>query len=184
MPNADFRGSTNCVRLEPDERNEYRLYWDWKGNDPTAMVELFQEGQKVGKVSVIPVRRFKDNGDNMNVTEDIMGGRPIPAGILTVTVRDDNRSVYIEGVEVTGRREVVRYRLNNQSLRLKPDNRSTVAKVTLRTTDTDGTHTYYPLYPAEEGEAWLYAGLQINDGKIVADPAQQAGQIFAVKVGD
>ncbi len=184
MPNADFRGSTNCVRLEPDERNEYRLYWDWKGNDPTAMVELFQEGQKVGKVSVIPVRRFKDNGDNMNVTEDIMGGRPIPAGILTVTIRDDNRSVYIEGVEVTGRREVVRYRLNNQSLRLKPDNRSTVAKVTLRTTDTDGTYTYYPLYPAEEGEAWLYAGLQINDGKIVADPAQQAGQIFAVKAGD
>lgn len=183
--NADFIGAISGVRLEPDERNEYRLYWKWNGNDPTAMVELFQEGEKVGKVSVIPVRRFKENGDNMNVTEDIMGGRPIPVGMLTVTIRDDNRSVYVEGAEVTGRREVVRYKLNNQSLSLKPDTRSTVAKLTLRTTDTDGTYTFYPLYPAEEGEEpWRYEGLQLSDGKIVTDPSLNAGQIFAIKVGD
>ena len=183
--NADFIGAISGVRLEPDERNEYRLYWKWNGNDPTAMVELFQEGEKVGKVSVIPVRRFKENGDNMNVTEDIMGGRPIPVGMLTVTIRDDNRSVYVEGAEVTGRREVVRYKLNNQSLSLKPDTRSTVAKLTLRTTDTDGTYTFYPLYPAAEGEEpWRYEGLQLSDGKIVTDPSLNAGQIFAIKVGD
>ena len=177
-----FSGAVSDVHMEPDAKNEYRLYWPWKGNDATAMVEIFQSGEKVGKVAVIPVLQFKKNGDNMNVTEDIMGGRPVPAGTLTVTIRDEHKAIYVEGAEVAGRRDVVRYRLNNQTLRLKPDARGSMAKLVLRTTDTDGTQTYYPLYPAEEGDAWLYEGLQMNDGRIVVDPTQPAGQIYAINV--
>lgn len=172
------------VRLEPNGKGEYRLYWKWHGNDETAMVELFQYGEQVGRVAVIPVRRFKDNGDNMNVTEDILQGKPVPAGILTVTIRDAQRAVYVDGAEVKGRREVIRYKVNNRQLQLKPENHSMVEKLVLRTTDPDGSETFYPLYAAGGEKKWLYEGLQLSDGRIVTDPTQTGEQIYAVSAGD
>ena len=177
-----FSGAVSDVHMEPDAKNEYRLYWPWKGNDATAMVELFQNGEKVGRVAVIPVLKFRQNGDNLYVTEEIMGGRSVPAGTLTVTIRDAKNAIYVEGAAVSGRRDVVRYRMNNQMLRLRPDMNSSMAKLVLRSTDTDGTQTYYPLYPAAEGDMWRYEGLQINDGRIVTDPTQPAGPIYAINV--
>lgn len=178
-------GSTDeAVRLEPNSRNEYRLYWKWNGNDATAMVELSQYGERVGRVAVIPVRKFKDNGDNMNVTEDIMDGKPVPAGTLTVTIRNAAQAVYVDSAEVTGRREVVRYKINNRQLQLKPDYASMVEKLVLRTTDPDGTETFYPLYPSAGDRPWLFEGLQLSDGRIVTDPTRPGEQIFAISAGE
>ena len=171
------------VRLIPDENNSYRLYWDWNGNDETAMVEISQFGEKVGKIAVVPVRQYKRNGNNMNVTSDVMGGKQIPAGILNVTIRDQNLNIIVNAVPVPGRRDVVRYKLDARGLELKPDNRKLVEKLVLRTTDTDGTLTYYPLYPSTDESPWIYRGLMINDGKIVEDPTTADGKIIPVDMG-
>ena len=171
------------VRLEPDEKSNYRLYWDWCGNDENAMVEVFQYGEKVGKVAVIPVKTFKANGNNMNVSDDVMGGKPLPAGTLNVTIRDARQSIYIENAEVTGRRDVVRYKVNNARLQLQPEKSNLVEKVVLRTTDTDGTQVFFPLYPGTgDKPAWLYEGLSLSDGCIVEDPTNPAGLVFPVRV--
>lgn len=171
------------IMLKPDDRNEYRLYWDWNGNDQTAMVEIRQYGEKVGKTAVIPVQQFKENGNNMNVTYSIMAGKPIPAGMLSVTIRDQNMKVLMEDIEVPGRREIVRFRVNGNGLELKPFNRSAVEKLVLRTTDLDGTITYFPLYPALEGEQWIYRGMKITDGAVVEDPTQANGEIIPIDMG-
>ena len=176
--------SLNGLRLEPDDKNAYRLYWDWNGSDATAMVEIYQHGEKVGKVSVIPVKRFVANGYNMNVTDDVMDGKPLPAGTLTVTIRNERNEVFIGPVDLQGRRDVIRYRVNNRQLQLKPDNSSSVDKVVLRTTDTDGQDTYYPLYRSQDEKPWLYSGMSLSDGRIVEDPDKDGGQVFAVLVDD
>ena len=170
------------IRLEPDEKNNYRLYWDWCRNDETAMVEIYQFGERVGKVAVIPVKRFKTNGDNMNVTDEVMGGKPLPAGTLTVTIRDASHNVFIDSVEVMGRRDVIRYKANNSKLQLQPEKSGLVEKVVLRTTETDGTQHYYPLYPGDDEKPWLFEGLTISDGKIVEDPLKPTGTIYPVRV--
>ncbi|MBR2661548.1 MAG: hypothetical protein IKE15_09125 [Clostridia bacterium] len=171
------------IKLIPDENNAYRLYWDWKGNDDTAMVEISQYGEKVGKIAVIPVAQYKRNGNNMNVTSDVMEGKPIPAGMLTVTIRDQNRDIIINAAEVPGRRDVVRYRLDGRGLELRPGNKKLVEKLVLRTTDTDGTLTYYPLYPSMDETPWIYRGLTISDGKIMEDPTMAEGKIIPVDMG-
>ena len=171
------------ITLMPDENNTYRLFWDWNGNDETAMVEITQYGEKVGKIAVIPVKQFKQNGNNMNVTAAVMDGKPIPAGILVVTIRDQNRNILIDSAEVPGRREVVRYRLDGSSLELKPGSRNTVDKLVLRTTDTDGTLTYYPLYPSTDEHPWIYRGLTLIDGRVVEDPTMADGRIIPVDMG-
>ena len=170
------------VRLKPDEKNMYRLYWDWRGNDTTAMVEMFQFGEKVGKVAVISVGRFKENGDNMNVTDEVMAGKPLPAGILTVTIRDAHQNIFIDSVEVQGRRDVVRYKLNNTKLQLQPEKSGLMEHVVLRSTGTDGNHTYFPLYPAAEGTPWLFEGLNLSEGSIMEDPTNPTGLIYPVRV--
>lgn len=170
------------VRLNPDKNNHYRLYWEWCGNDETAMVEMFQYGEKIGQVAVIPVRRFKDNGNNMNVTDEVMGGRPLPAGTLTVTIRDARQNIYIDSAEVTGRRDVVRYKVNNARLQLQPEKRGLVEKVVLRTTETDGTQMFFPLYPSDGEKPWLYEGLSLSDGCVVEDPTNKTGFVFPVPV--
>lgn len=170
------------IRLEPDEKNMYRLYWDWRGNDETAMVEFFQFGEKVGKVAVISVRRFKENGDNMNVTDEIMGGKPLPAGTLTVTIRDARQEIFADSVELPGRRDVIRYKVNNRQLQLQPEKSGIVENVVLRTTETDGTRTYYPLYSGGE-KPWFFEGLTLSDGKIVVDPTRPGGTVYPVEVG-
>ena len=172
------------LRLEPDDKNAYRLYWDWNGSDTTAMVEFYQHGEKVGKVSVIPVKRFVSNGYNMNVTDDIMSGKPLPAGTLTVTIRNERNDIFIGPVDLQGRRDVIRYKVNNRQLQLKPDSSSIVERITLRTTDTDGMYTYYPLYRSQNEKPWLYNDLKLSDGRIVADPDKDGGQISAVMVED
>lgn len=172
----------NDVRLVPDEKNDYRLYWPWNRNDQTAMVEVFQFGEKVGKVAVIPVKRFHENGGNMNVSDDVMEGKPLPMGMLTVTIRDSKKDVYIEGVQVQGRREVVRYKVTNSRLQLKPESRRTVERLVLQTTDPDGNRTYYPLYQSVKDSAWLFEGMSISNGKITADPTQGGDDIFPVRI--
>ena len=171
------------IKLIPDENNAYRLYWDWKGNDETAMVEISQYGEKVGKIAVIPVKQYKNNGNNMNVTSDIMEGKAVPAGMLTVTIRDQNRDIIVDAAEVPGRRDVVRYRLDGRGLELKPGNKKLVEKLVLRTTDTDGTLTYYPLYPSTDETPWIYRGLTVSDGKIMEDPTMADGKIIPVDMG-
>ena len=173
----------NNVRLVPDDKNEYRLYWEWNGNDETAMVEIRQYGEKVGKIAVIPVKQFKQNGDNMNVTTAVMAGKPIPAGTLSVTIRDQNMNILVNDAEVPGRREVVRYKVNATSLELLPRTRSIVDKLVLRTTATDGTVTYYPLYAAQDGEVWTYRGLNLSDGAVVEEPSQANGEIIPIDMG-
>ena len=170
------------IRLEPDEKNMYRLYWEWYRNDETAMVEFFQYGERVGKVAVIPVKKFKDNGDNMNVTDDVMGGRPLPAGTLTVTIRDAHQKVFVDSIEVMGRRDVIRYKVSNSRLQLQPEKSGLVEKVVLRTTETDGTQYFFPLYPSQDDKPWLYEGLTLSDGKIVEDPTRPGGITYPVKV--
>ena len=66
------------LRMMPDKEDHYKLYWEWRGKDETAMVEITQYGEKVGKIAVIPILKFKANGDCMDVTDDVMGGKPLP----------------------------------------------------------------------------------------------------------
>ena len=172
------------LRLTPDRENNYRLYWEWRGNDETAMVEITQYGERVGKISVIPIRRFKQNGDNMNVTEDIMGGRPLPAGTLNVTIRDASHNVYLNNAEVPGRRDVVRYKCGGNRLEMKPGSRTIAEKLVLMTTDTNGTITYYPLYAGDDERPWAYSGLTLSDPRIVEDPTQESGQIIPINEGN
>lgn len=182
-PEEDAKPAEKRVRLEPDDKGNYRLYWKWKGNDPTAMVEITQYGERVGQIAVIPVATFKRNNDNMNVTDDVMNGRPIPAGTLTVRIRDSRQEIFIDSTDVPGRRDVVRYKVTGSMLQLKPENRKVVENLLLRTTDTDGVHVYYPLYPADESEKpWLYTGLMLSDGRIIEDPACSKGQICTINV--
>ena len=170
------------IRLEPDEKNMYRLYWEWYRNDETAMVEFFQYGERIGKVAVIPVKRFKDNGDNMNVTDDVMGGKPLPAGTLNVTIRDAHHNIFVDSLEVMGRRDVIRYKASNSKLQLQPEKSGLVEKVVLRTTETDGTQNYFPLYAGQEEKPWLYEGLVLSDARIVEDPTRPGGTVYPVKV--
>lgn len=174
--------SRSPIRLEPDEKNNYRLYWEWYRNDETAMVEFFQYGERIGKVAVIPVRRFKDNGDNMNVTDEVMGGKPLPAGTLAVTIRDAHHNIFVDSIEVMGRRDVIRYKVNNSKLQLQPEKSGLVEKVVLRTTETDGTQHFFPLYAGQDEKPWLFEGLSLSDGKIVEDPTRPGGNIYPVKV--
>ena len=146
------------------------------------MVEITQYGERVGKIAVIPVAKFKSNGDYMNVTEDIMSGRPIPAGILNVTIRDGNNDIYINAAEIQGRREIVFYKAGGTQLRLKPGSRDMIKKLVLMTTDTNGVITYYPLYASEGENPWLYKGLLLNDPRVVEDPGKATGQIVPVSV--
>lgn len=180
--NAPDDYSKSPIRLEPDEKNNYRLYWEWYRNDETAMVEVFQYGERVGKVAVIPVRKFKDNGDNMNVTDDVMGGKPLPAGTLLVTIRDARQNIFIDQIEVMGRRDVIRYKINNTKLQLQPEKSGLVEKVVLRTTETDGTQNYFPLYASQDEKPWLFEGLTLSDGRIVEDPTLAGGTVYPVKV--
>ena len=182
QPEKTSMPAANGVRLEPDEKGNYRLFWPWHGNDPTAMVEITQYGEKVGKIAVIPVLQFKNNGDNMNITDDVMGGKPIPAGTLTIRIRDSRKDVYIDSVDLPGRRDVVRYKVTGSMLQMKPDNRKSVEKLVLRTTDTDGVQVFYPLYPSRDDKTWLYQGLMLSDGKIVEDPTCASGQICTINV--
>lgn len=180
-PEQPASGQRN-IRLLPDEKNEYRLYWDWNGNDETARVEFKQYGEKVGKIVVIPVKQFKQNGNNLNVTSAVMAGKPVPAGMLSVTIRDPNMNILVDGADVPGRREIVRYKVNSNSLELKPVNRSAVERLVLRTTCTDGVITYYPLYPDPEGEVWTYKGLNLSDGAVVEDPTKANGEIIPINM--
>ncbi len=170
------------LKMAPDKDNNYRLYWQWRGNDTNAMVEITQYGERVGKIAVIPVAKFKSNGDYMNVTEDIMGGRPIPAGTLNVTIRDGNNEIYIKDAEVQGRCEIVFYKAGGTELRLKPGSRDVAKKLVLRTTDTNGVITWYPLYAGEGENPWLYQGLSLSDPRVVEDPGKATGQIVPMKV--
>ena len=184
-PAAPGKQLSSCgIRLAPDRENHYRLYWDWRGNDETAMVEITQYGERVGKISVIPIRKFKENGDNMNVTEDIMSGRPLPAGTLNVTIRDVNHNLYINGAEVQGRRDVVHYKVGGNRLELKPGSRTVAEKLVLMTTDTNGVITYYPLYAGDDERPWSYSGLTLSDPRIVEDPTKETGQIIPMNEGN
>ena len=174
---------TGSVRLIPDENNEYRLSWEWHGNDEMAMVEFSQYGEKVGKIAAISVKEFKKNGNNMNVTFAVMSGKPVPAGVLSVTIRDQNNNIFIDSEPVPGRREVVRYLIRGNSLELKPGSRNAIEKLVLRTTDTDGTTTFYPLYASQEDRPWFYQGLQLSDGAIIEDPTQGKGEIIPIDMG-
>ena len=175
----------NCgLRMTPDRENQYRLYWEWRGNDETAMVEITQYGERVGKISVIPIRKFKENGDNMNVSEDIMGGKQLPAGTLNVTIRDGNNNLYISGAEVQGRRDVVRYKVGGNRLEMKPGSRTIAEKLVLMTTDTNGVITYYPLYAGDDERPWSYSGLTLSDPRIVEDPTTEAGLIIPINEGN
>ena len=171
------------VRLEPDEKNDYRLYWKWNGNDETAMVEMSQYGEKVGRIAVIPVRRFKDNGDNMNVTADIMDGKPVPKGTLTVTIRDSRQNILYSGVELTGRRDIVQFEIRGDRLKLKPEARSMMERLVLRSTDQDGAWIYFPLYPSSGESQWLFEGLSLTDGTVTEDPTLPGGQVFVINRG-
>ena len=175
-------GSFSNVRLEPDNKGNYLLYWEWCGNDETAMVEFFQYGEKLGQVAVIPVRRFKDNGNNMNATDEIMGGKQLPGGTLTVTIRAARQNIYIDSAEVQGRRDVIRYKVNNARLQLQPEKRGIMDKVVLRTTETNGNQIFFPLYSGEGEKPWLFEGLTLSDGCIVEDPTQETGLVFPVRV--
>ena len=183
-PAAEKPLSSCGLRMTPDRNNNYRLYWDWRGNDETAMVEITQYGERVGKIAVIPIRKFKENGDNMNVTDDIMSGRQLPAGTLNVTIRDAQHNLYISGAEVQGRRDVVRYKVGGNRLELKPGNRTLAEKLVLMTTDTNGVITYYPLYPGDDERPWNYTGLTLSDPRIVEDPTRQTGQIIPMNEGN
>ena len=181
-PEDNAKPAAKPVRLEPDEKGNYRLYWKWKGNDPTAMVEITQYGERVGKIAVIPVAQFKQNRDNMNVTDDVMNGKQLPSGTLTVRIKDSRQEIYIDNVDVPGRRDVVRYKVTGSMLQLKPENRKVVESLLLRTTDTDGVHVYYPLYPADDDKPWLYTGLMLSNGRIVEDPGSGKGDICTINV--
>ena len=78
---------------------------------------------------------------------------------------------------------MVRYRLDGRGLELRPGNKKLVEKLVLRTTDTDGTLTYYPLYPSMDETPWIYRGLTISDGKIMEDPTMAEGKIIPVDMG-
>ncbi len=172
----------SVVKMVPDEKNDYRLYWPWNGNDRTAMVELFQGGEQIGRVSVIPVQLFQKNGNNMNVSAEIMNGKPLPMGILTVSIRDERGAVYIADAPVPGRREVVRYKISGGRMQLRPENRGLVEHLALQTIEPDGTKLYFPLYPSEGENIWLYEGLTINNGRITPYGRQGADHIFPVQV--
>ena len=176
--------STLGLRMKPDKSNNYRLYWEWRGNDENAMVEITQYGERVGKISVIPLKKFKENGDNMNVTEDIMCGKQLPAGTLLVTIRDVNHNVYIDSAEVQGRRDVVRYKVGGNRLELKPPSRTVAEKLVLMTTDTNGVITYYPLYPGNDEHPWYYSGLTLSDPRIVEDPTKESGTVIPMNEGN
>ena len=175
-PNSDL------LRLEPDDKNEYRLSWKWNDSDPTATVEIFQFGERIGRLAVIHVNQFQANGNNMNITTSIMNGKPLPKGKLTVTIRNHRNEPFIEDVQVPGKRDVVRYKLTNTRLQLKPENQSMVEKLLLQNTEPDGTETLYPLYPSSSGSIWLFEGLSINSGKIVPDGGQTEQDIHPVPV--
>ncbi len=175
-------GRKSVVRLVPDEKNEYRLYWPWNGNDQTAMVELFQAGERIGRVAVIPVHKYQKNGNNLNVSEEIMEGKMLPMGILSVTIRAANTDIYISNAMVQGRREVVRYKMNGGRMQLRPENRNIVEKLALMTIEQDGTRLYFPLYPSEGESLWLYEGLAINNGRIVPYGKQGTDHIYPVLV--
>ena len=177
---VDKTQSHNDLRLMPDKENNYRLYWEWHENDEIAMVEIKQYGERIGKISVIPIRKFKENGDNMNVTDDIMSGKPLPAGTLHVTIRDVRQNIYIDSAEVPGRRDVVRYKAGGNRVELKPGSRMIAEKLVLMTTDTNGTITYYPLYEGSVEHPWLYTGLTLSDPRIIEDPTKEAGQIIPI----
>ena len=172
------------LRLEPDARGNYRLYWRWRGNDATARVELWQDGERVGRVAVIPVMRFKENGENMNVTDDVLGGRPMPAGWLTVSVRDAENEMYIPPVRVLGRRDLVRWQARGQRLTLKLEDPNVGRRLMLRTREADGQTTCYPLYPSDTGEAWAFEGLRLSDPKVMEDPQLRSGTVFVVNPDD
>ena len=176
--------SSALLRLEPDGKGAYRLYWKWKGNDATAMIEIRQDGERIGHVTVIPAQKFKANGDSLNVTDDIFDGKPIPAGTLHVTIRDASQEIIFNNVPVMGRRDVIKYKVNGRQLQLKPDNPGIVSKVTLRTTDSDGTRIYYPLYRGPGDTPWLYEGLALSDGKLVTDPSLPNVSIWTMKMYD
>ena len=171
------------LRMMPDKEDHYKLYWEWRGKDETAMVEITQYGEKVGKIAVIPILKFKANGDCMDVTDDVMGGKPLPAGTLTVTVRDVNHNVYIDSVDLPGRRDVVRYKVGGNRLEVKRGNGAAMKKLVLRTTDINGAMTYFPLYPADNDRPWVFEGLVLSDGCLVEDPTQESGLIIPIDEG-
>ena len=181
-PKQDNNQLHDMIRLEPDQGNAYRLYWMWHENDDSAMVELQQDGIQIGKIAAISVKQFQDNGNNMNVTEDIMGGKQIPIGMISVIIRDARKKILYDSVKVMGRRNVVKYKISGQKLELIPDERSNVREVVLRTTETDGTHHFFPLYPSHDEKEWLFEGLSLSDSKIVKDPTCSNKTVFPVRI--
>ena len=81
-----------------------------------------------------------------------------------------------------GRRDVIRYKVNNARLQLQPEKRGIMDKVVLRTTETNGNQIFFPLYSGEGEKPWLFEGLTLSDGCIVEDPTQETGLVFPVRV--
>ena len=98
----------------------------------------------------------------------------------------ENPTAYADSIfdqiEVMGRRDVIRYKINNTKLQLQPEKSGLVEKVVLRTTETDGTQNYFPLYASQDEKPWLFEGLTLSDGRIVEDPTLAGGTVYPVKV--
>ena len=168
------------LKLEPGRDGDYYLYWDWNGNDTTATIIAEQYNEQIGKIAVPTAVKFNANNGGLNFSADVMAGKPVPAGTITITIRDERGDVYIDRVDVQGRRDVVNYKVSTSQLDIRAD-RKIIEKVVLRTTDTDGRTTYYPLYAADNEKPYLFEGMTISDGKIVEDPTVPTGHIIAIQ---
>lgn len=175
------------VKLEPDQDGNYYLYWDWNGNDKTATIIAKQYNEKIGKIAVPPVEKFNRSGDRINFSDEVMQGKTVPAGTIVITILDEQSNVLIENAEVQGRRDVVHYKVSPSKLELHTKHElhsagSHIAeKLVLRTTDTDGHMTYFPLYAADAEKPYLYENMSISDGKVVEDPTAPSGSVFVIQ---
>lgn len=164
---------THGLKLQPNAQNHYMLSWDWQGNDQLAKITITQLGEQVG-FDVVDVKTFKKNHDQFDVTEKMMGGKPIPYGELTVTIHSgEGKTPYIDRATVLGRCEQVNYSMKGNKLELKRVASGMLNRVALRVTNTEGKWLYYPLYAGNDDHPYVFDKLKLDDAKVVQAPTEQ-----------
>lgn len=171
--------TTDAVKLQPAANGHYMLKWPWNGNDKTAMVEATQFGKRLGNIKVISVSEYQQNGYALDFSEDIMCGKVVPNGWLTITIYNEDSRPLFKEVSVPGRQEIVKYKVNGGKLSINTSSGKILERLVLKATGSDGQITYYPLYRGEGEGATVheYVGLNLSNGILVEDPTIEANNV-------
>lgn len=171
--------SPDVVKLQPVANGHYMLKWPWNGNDKTAMVEATQFGKRLGSIKVISVSEYQQNGNALDFSEDIMEGKAVPNGWLTVTIYNEDSQPLFQEVSVPGRQEIVKYKISGGRLSINTSSGKILERLVLKATGSDGQITYYPLYRGEDEGTTVheYTGLSLSNGILVEDPTMEAENV-------